>query len=76
MSGAQVPRAVRISTHMEARIDASGEQVRCLSCRIVYLKPEVGTTVSRNPGCPACGYVGWLSVRVPLAEPLPPSATA
>jgi hypothetical protein len=47
----------------------SSEQVRCLSCRHVYSKPINGSTASRNPGCPVCGYVGWLSVLVPVAEP-------
>lgn len=39
-----------------------GGSVRCLSCRQVYDKPMQGGTTSRNPGCPRCGYVGWLSV--------------
>jgi hypothetical protein len=36
------------------------EQVRCLSCGMVYVKPSGGGTVSANPGCPVCGYVGWV----------------
>ena len=36
------------------------ERVRCLSCGIVYVKPAGGGTVSANPGCPECGYVGWV----------------
>ena len=43
------------------------ELVRCLSCEAVYSKPVGGGTVHRNPGCPACGYVGW--VTVPGCEP-------
>jgi predicted nucleic acid-binding Zn-ribbon protein len=35
--------------------------VRCLSCGAVYSKPVRGGTVSSNPGCPDCGYVGWLT---------------
>jgi predicted nucleic acid-binding Zn-ribbon protein len=35
--------------------------VRCLSCGAVYSKPARGGTVTANPGCPDCGYVGWLT---------------
>lgn len=34
--------------------------VRCLRCGVVYSKPARGGTVAANPGCPQCGYVGWL----------------
>ena len=36
------------------------EQVRCLGCRARYVKPSGGGTSSANPGCPDCGYVGWV----------------
>jgi hypothetical protein len=36
------------------------ERVRCLGCGVVYVKPTGGGTVSANPGCPVCGYVGWV----------------
>jgi hypothetical protein len=36
------------------------ETVRCLSCGASYAKPASGGTVSANPGCPECGYVGWV----------------
>ena len=42
--------------------------VRCLECGAVYAKPAGGGTARDNPGCPECGYVGWLSVGVPLSE--------
>ena len=42
------------------------ESVRCLECGIVYAKPARGGTARLNPGCPECGYVGWLSVDLPL----------
>ena len=42
------------------------ESVRCLECGEVYAKPSAGGTVQKNPGCPACGYVGWIPVSVPL----------
>lgn len=36
------------------------ESVRCLECGAVYAKPSGGGTVRENPGCPDCGYVGWV----------------
>src|SRR2546428_71681 len=41
------------------------ESVRCLECGAVYAKPAGGGTARANPGCPDCGYVGWLSGSVP-----------
>jgi predicted nucleic acid-binding Zn-ribbon protein len=35
--------------------------VRCLGCGAVYSKPARGGTFTANPGCPDCGYVGWLT---------------
>jgi hypothetical protein len=32
-------------------------QVCCLAC---YRKPLAGTVASSNPGCSACGYLGWV----------------
>jgi hypothetical protein len=40
------------------------ESVRCLECGAVYAKPSGGGTVRENPGCPDCGYVGWVGARV------------
>jgi hypothetical protein len=40
------------------------ESVRCLECGAVYAKPHGGGTVRANPGCPDCGYVGWVGTRV------------
>ena len=34
--------------------------VRCLGCDELYTKPLGGGTVRANPGCPECGYVGWV----------------
>lgn len=56
-------------------MDASGDEarplsrinrVRCLGCGIVYVKPTGGGTVSANPGCPECGYVGWVLETSPV----------
>jgi hypothetical protein len=41
------------------------ESVRCLECGEVYSKPVAGGTVQKNPGCPACGYVGWIPLTLP-----------
>ena len=38
--------------------------VRCLECGDVYAKPTVGGTSEMNPGCPVCGYVGWIPVSL------------
>jgi hypothetical protein len=38
------------------------EGVRCLECGATYSKPVFGSTVEKNPGCPACGYVGWIPI--------------
>jgi predicted nucleic acid-binding Zn-ribbon protein len=35
--------------------------VRCLECGAVYAKPAGGGTVRSNPGCPECGYLGWVA---------------
>ena len=44
------------------------ESVRCLECGAVYSKPAGGGTVNANPGCPDCGYVGWLSAAIPFSR--------
>jgi predicted nucleic acid-binding Zn-ribbon protein len=44
------------------------ESVRCLECGLVYAKPIGGGTAAQNPGCPECGYVGWLAVNIPFSE--------
>ena len=46
------------------------ESVRCLECGSVYAKPSGGGTVQQNPGCPDCGYLGWLSATVPVSGDL------
>lgn len=42
------------------------ERVRCLGCSASYVKPAGGGTVSANPGCPECGYVGWVREQMPI----------
>lgn len=42
---------------------AAIETVRCLSCGAAYAKPAGGGTVYANPGCPECGYVGWVQAE-------------
>jgi phage FluMu protein Com len=45
------------------------ETVRCLECGEAYSKPVAGGTVEKNPGCPTCGYVGWIPIKVPKESP-------
>ena len=47
-----------------ARTLAVLESVRCLECGEVYAKPVGGGIVRKNPGCPECGYVGWIPVSL------------
>jgi hypothetical protein len=44
------------------------ESVRCLECGAVYAKPRAGGTVRENPGCPECGYVGWMETAPPAVS--------
>jgi hypothetical protein len=46
------------------------ESVRCLECGAVYAKPAGGGTVHANPGCPECGYVGWVALAPPAKNGL------
>lgn len=43
------------------------ERVRCLECGATYTKPVDGGTVTENPGCPRCGYLGWIRAAIPAA---------
>jgi DNA-directed RNA polymerase subunit RPC12/RpoP len=49
--------------------------VLCLECGEIYSKPSAGGTVEKNPGCPECGYVGWIPLMVPR-EPAPRRSAA
>jgi hypothetical protein len=44
------------------------ESVRCLSCGVTYSKRSAVGTLEANPGCPVCGYVGWVRAS-PLRGP-------
>jgi hypothetical protein len=44
------------------------ESVRCLGCGAVYAKPGGRGTAVASPGCPECGYVGWVTSDVALDE--------
>lgn len=44
------------------------QTVRCLECERTYAKPVAGGTVWSNPGCPHCGYVGWIPASAPFAR--------
>ncbi len=58
---------------MEQRGESRGleliESVRCLECGAVYSKPAAGGTMTANPGCPDCGYLGWLPLALPFERP-------
>jgi predicted nucleic acid-binding Zn-ribbon protein len=48
---------------MEKGISAKEtELVRCLHCGTVYSQPPGGHDA---PGCPECGYVGWIVEKPP-----------
>ena len=51
-------------THLHAVSKPGTQTVTCLECGTAYPKPRSGSTTARNPGCPNCGYVGWLEVEV------------
>jgi phage FluMu protein Com len=50
--------------------------VRCLGCGKAYAKPADGGTVKTNPGCPKCGYVGWVAEDVSVTEAEEPSRSS
>lgn len=52
------------AAHVAAKTLAVLESVRCLECSEIYSKPVAGGTVEKNPGCPNCGYVGWIPLTV------------
>jgi len=39
------------------------DRVRCLECGSVYGKPSGRGTAGSNPGCPNCGYIGWVDAE-------------
>jgi hypothetical protein len=43
------------------------DRVRCLECGTIYAKPAGGGTVQENPGCPKCGYLGWITETLPAS---------
>lgn len=53
------------AAHAAHRQLAALESVRCLDCGEVYSKPVQGGTTQKNPGCPVCGYVGWIPISLP-----------
>ena len=43
-------------------------RVRCLDCGTKYAKPADRGMIYENPGCPRCGYVGWIDSVVPASR--------
>ena len=41
------------------------DRVRCVACGTVYEKP-LSANGGASPDCPRCGYIGWISVRIPV----------
>jgi phage FluMu protein Com len=66
MSQAGIYVGMGIAVPKEASL-ALLESVRCLECGEIYSKPNGRGTVQKNPGCPTCGYVGWIPIRLPAA---------
>jgi hypothetical protein len=58
---------MKLSPH-ESGSPVTFEGVRCLECGVAYSKPTDGGTVAKNPGCPMCGYVGWIPLN-PVERP-------
>jgi len=58
---------------MDAQVHET-DDVRCLDCGSTYSKPAGGGTMRRNPGCPRCGYVGWVALSRPDPDEQPRSA--
>jgi hypothetical protein len=50
------------ATEFQQLTEEPVETVSCLGCSHVYPRPS-GTT---EPGCPVCGYLGWLASSVPV----------
>jgi hypothetical protein len=57
------------AAHAAAKTLSVLESVRCLECSEIYSKPVAGGTVQKNPGCPNCGYVGWIPLNIPDESP-------
>jgi hypothetical protein len=57
------------AAHAASKPLAVLESVRCLECSEIYSKPLAGGTVEKNPGCPGCGYVGWIPLSLPPESP-------
>jgi hypothetical protein len=70
-------RANGVFIHMDADDTVVHiERVCCLECGTNYVKPAEGTTAQSNPGCPTCGYLGWISAVVPMGPPIPRTSRA
>ena len=62
-----------VNDSKKPRPTAGIARVRCLGCSAGYLKPAGGGTLSANPGCPECGYVGWVRDQMTVSEDAEPS---
>jgi predicted nucleic acid-binding Zn-ribbon protein len=55
---------VELHPGYDRRVVKAFETVRCLACGGAYTKPMGRGTATANPGCPDCGYLGWLPFSV------------
>lgn len=63
---ADISMTVESNTPADDAPLSTAKIVRCLSCGSAYAKPLGGGTVQANPGCPDCGYVGWVLAESPV----------
>jgi hypothetical protein len=60
---------VELHQGFENRVVKAFARVRCLDCGSSYSKPMGRGTAAANPGCPTCGYLGWVPFSGEEAPP-------
>jgi predicted nucleic acid-binding Zn-ribbon protein len=65
---------LRVEPRAEQRNLELIESVRCLECGVIYSKPARGGTFTANPGCPKCGYLGWIRLSPLQSDELRPAS--
>ena len=67
MSAGQVSCAAGISLNVQTEPEAA-ELVRCTVCHCLYEPAQAAGTAPLEDGCPECGGIAWLAVRVPVDQ--------